>query len=67
MPTKKRDPKRVWVDPDDAPEWSEEHFKRAEIAVDGDVVSHARGTLTRPAARPDKADSKMLSRDHEPR
>jgi uncharacterized protein (DUF4415 family) len=59
MPAKKRGSKRVWVDPDDAPEWSEEQFERAEIAVDGTVVSHARGTLTSSRGRPRKPDAKV--------
>lgn len=59
MPAKKRASKRVWVDPDDAPEWTEEQFDRAEIAVGGKVVRPAQGTLTRPRGRPKKADAKV--------
>jgi len=59
MPVKKRGSKRVWVDPDDAPEWSEAQFRRAEIAVGGNIVSHARGTLSRPRGRPKKIDAKV--------
>ena len=59
MPAKRRGSKRVWADPDDAPEWTEEQFERAEIAVGGKVVSPARGTLTRPRGRPKKADAKV--------
>jgi uncharacterized protein (DUF4415 family) len=59
MPAKKRATKRVWVDPDDAPEWTEAQFERAEVAVGGQVVRRAQGTLTRPRGRPKKADAKV--------
>lgn len=42
-----------WQDSDDAPAWSPEVFKRAEISRGGDVVRKASGTLKR--GRP-KAD-----------
>jgi uncharacterized protein (DUF4415 family) len=59
MPVKKRVSKRAWVDPDDAPEWTEEQFDRAEVAVGGEVISPAQGTLTRARGRPRKADAKV--------
>ena len=59
MPVKKRATKRGWVDPDDAPEWTDEQFDRAEIAVGGTVARPAKGTLTRPRGRPKKADAKV--------
>jgi uncharacterized protein (DUF4415 family) len=59
MPEKKRAIRRAWVDPDDAPEWSQEQFDRAEIAVGGKVVRAAQGMLTRPRGRPRKADAKV--------
>ncbi|WP_267381558.1 BrnA antitoxin family protein [Sphingomonas sp. GC_Shp_6] len=34
-----------WVDPDDAPEWTDEMFDAAEIAVGGKVVRPATGHL----------------------
>ena len=36
-----------WMDPDDAPEWTEEVFQRAEIRRAGEVVRPASGTLTK--------------------
>ncbi|PKR87381.1 hypothetical protein CXZ10_20255 [Pleomorphomonas diazotrophica] len=42
----------AWVDPDDAPEWSDDAFARAEVAVGGEVVKPAEGTLTRRRGRP---------------
>lgn len=37
-----------WVDPDDAPEWTEDHFRYAQLSVGGKVVREAQGTWTRP-------------------
>ena len=59
MPVKKRVSKRVWVDPDDAPEWTIDQFERAEIAVSGKLVTPAEGTLSRPRGRPKKTDAKV--------
>jgi uncharacterized protein (DUF4415 family) len=59
MTAKKRDSKRVWADPDDAPAWRREQFERAEVAIGGQVVEPAQGTLTRPRGRPKKADAKV--------
>jgi uncharacterized protein (DUF4415 family) len=59
MPAKKRGSKRVWRDPDDAPEWSEAQFARAELAVAGKVLQPAQGTLTRRRGRPKKPDAKL--------
>jgi uncharacterized protein (DUF4415 family) len=36
-----------WTDPDDAPEWPEEAFGRAEVSAGGKVVREAAGTLSR--------------------
>jgi uncharacterized protein (DUF4415 family) len=59
MPVKKRATRRAWVDPDDAPEWSPEQFDRAEVALGGEIVSPAQGTITRRRGRPKKADAKV--------
>ena len=59
MAAKKRVTASVWVDPDDAPEWTQNQFDRAEIAIGGKVVRPAQGTLTRPRGRPKKADAKV--------
>jgi hypothetical protein len=55
MPAKKRGSKRIWVDPDDAPEWTDDQFERAEIAIGRTVVRPARGMLTARRSRPKKA------------
>jgi uncharacterized protein (DUF4415 family) len=36
-----------WVDPDDAPEWTEDQFERAEIRHGDTVIRPADGTLTK--------------------
>lgn len=38
----------TWIDPDDAPEWTEEHFRHAQLSIGGKVVREAVGTWTRP-------------------
>jgi uncharacterized protein (DUF4415 family) len=47
---------RSWTDPDDAPEWPDEPWSRAQIAVGGEVVREASGTLTR-RGRPPVGDA----------
>ncbi len=42
----------AWVDPDDAPEWTEDQLDRAEFAIGGNVIREAQGTLTKPRGRP---------------
>jgi uncharacterized protein (DUF4415 family) len=46
-----------WADPDDAPEFTEEMFDRAEMTVGGKVVRAATGTVKR-AGRPKSAEPK---------
>lgn len=48
-----------WVDPDDAPEWTEDQLDRAEYAVDGKIVRPALGTLTQGPGRPRIANPKQ--------
>ena len=38
---------REWVDPDDAPEWTDEMFDMAQHSVNGQVVRPATGVLTK--------------------
>lgn len=42
----------TWTDPDDAPEWTEDHFRYAQLSVGGKVVREATGTWTNPGGRP---------------
>jgi len=46
-----------WVDPDDAPEWTDEMFERAAIYKGGKVVRPATGTVTK-RGRPKLANPK---------
>jgi uncharacterized protein (DUF4415 family) len=61
MPVNKPASKPGWVDPDDAPKWTDAQFERAEIAVGGTVVHPAQGTLTRPRGRPKNPDAKVYT------
>ena len=44
-------------DPDEAPEWTDDQWARAEVAIGGVVIRPANGTLTKPG-RPPSADPK---------
>lgn len=57
MPGKGRSTSPDWVDPDDAPEWTDDTFDRAAIYRNGKLVRPADGTLTRPG-RPKLANPK---------
>jgi uncharacterized protein (DUF4415 family) len=64
MSAKERNTRRGSNDPDDAPEWNDEVFARAEIAAGGKIVRAAEGTLTR-RGRPtvgDKAKKQVTLR-----
>ena len=41
-----------WIDPDDAPEWTDEMFAHAEVSFGGVVVRPATGVLTKDGIRP---------------
>ena len=56
MSERERDTKDSWIDPDDAPEWPDEVWDRAQISVGGKVVREATGTLTR-RGRPPQGDA----------
>lgn len=56
MSEKERDTKDDWIDPDDAPEWTDEMFARAQISVGGVVIREATGTLTK-RGRPPQGDA----------
>lgn len=43
MPRKKRAGAKPWVDPDDAPELTAEHFARADVYVGETLVRRGRG------------------------
>ena len=48
MQKKLKSEKEVWIDPDDAPEWTEEMFRRAAIWHGDKLIRPASGTLTKP-------------------
>ena len=50
--TRATKPSREWIDPDDAPEWTEEQFARAKIAENGVVIGPATGTSAKGPGRP---------------
>ena len=47
MPARKKNSKAKWIDPDDAPELTDEIARRAQIAIGGKVIRAATGTLTK--------------------
>jgi uncharacterized protein (DUF4415 family) len=47
MPGNGRNTSPGWTDPDDAPEWSNDVFDRAELREGDRVLRPAQGTLTR--------------------
>lgn len=57
MSAKKPNSSAVWVDPDDAPEWTDEMFERAAFYRAGKLVRPATGTLTK-RGRPKLANPK---------
>lgn len=48
MSGKEKNSESTWIDPDDAPEWTDDQFARAQLSVGGKVIRPARGTLTEP-------------------
>ena len=51
MPRKKRAGAKPWVDPDDAPELTAEHFARADVYVGETMVRRGRGRPRSPMAK----------------
>lgn len=47
MPRNVRTTKEPWIDPDDAPVWSEDVFERAEVRKGDTILRPATGTLTK--------------------
>ncbi len=41
-----------WTDPDDAPEWTEDHFRHAQLSIGGKIVREAVGTWSGPGRPP---------------
>lgn len=51
MSVNRGDTAREWVDPDDAPEWTDAMFDAAEISVGGKLVREASGYLAKGGVR----------------
>lgn len=47
MTERKESTTQQWIDPDEAPEWTDEVFDRAEIRRGDQVLKSASGTLTK--------------------
>jgi hypothetical protein len=47
MPRKKKSSANEWVDPDDAPEWTEEMLDRAEIRHGDKIIREGRPPLAK--------------------
>ncbi len=58
MSAKRDGLKTNWVDPDDAPEWTDEMFDHAELAKGGRVLRPATGSVMRGPGRPPSAHPK---------
>ena len=52
MTERKPDTDREWVDPDDAPELTDEMLDQAEYSVGGKLIRAATGVLTKDGMRP---------------
>lgn len=67
MPEKEIDSEDSWVDPDDAPEWTDDHFARAEIRIGDRIIRPANGTFMRPgrpkSERPKRQVTLRLDQD----
>jgi uncharacterized protein (DUF4415 family) len=48
MPKNLKTAEEPWIDPDDAPEWTEDMFRRAAVWHGDKLIRPADGTLTRP-------------------
>lgn len=66
MKTKQAKPVETFVDPDDAPPWTADQFKRAEFAIGGEVIRPAQGTLTKRGRPPVAAPKQVVSLRLEP-
>jgi uncharacterized protein (DUF4415 family) len=48
MPKSLKTAEEPWIDPDDAPEWTEDMFRRAAVWHGDKLIRPADGTLTKP-------------------
>lgn len=59
MPKNSRTSPTSWTDPDDAPIWTEAHFRNAAVYDGERLVKPARGTWTNPGGRPPSPNPKQ--------
>ena len=59
MAAKSKNTRTTWVDPDDAPELTDEFFERATHHIGKRVVTRAEYSAVVRRGRPPKADAKM--------
>ena len=59
MPKNDNDMKPSWTDPDDAPEWDDEDFQKAEFKIGDQVIRAATGTYAK-RGRPKLDNPKTL-------
>jgi len=52
MTERKQNTDREWVDPDDAPELTDEMLEQAQFSIGGKVIRPATGVLTKDGMRP---------------
>ena len=57
MTKKSKLEEKPWIDPDDAPKWTEEMFRRAELRSGETIIRPASGTVAK-AGRPRLANPK---------
>ncbi|MET0181144.1 MAG: BrnA antitoxin family protein [Novosphingobium sp.] len=50
-----------WVDPDDAPEWTEDHFRRAAIYHGDTLIRPANGSWTKPGRPPSENPKRQIT------
>ncbi|HDZ74122.1 MAG TPA: hypothetical protein ENH55_15465 [Aurantimonas coralicida] len=58
MTAKLEESAAAWVDPDDAPAWTDAMLDRAELAEGGQVIRPATGTVARGRGRPPSENPK---------
>lgn len=52
---------KPWIDPDDAPEWTEQMFRDAAYYKGDKLVRPAKGALTQPGRPPKENPKKLVS------
>ncbi len=61
MIEKTENSKKPWIDPDDAPEWTDDQFDRAQFSIGGKIIREAQGTLTKRGRPPLKNPKEQVT------